>query len=329
MKISRLVILMALTGMVSSCHKDKGPKEPMRDYKQEMKNFVQDLSAWAHTIDPGFIVVPQNGHELLTQDGKMQGDPDLNYLAAIDGQAREDLVFGYNADDEESPTWIQGDIGFYLLKAQLYNKVVLVTDYCSTPSKVDTSYARNYRNGFISFAASHRDLDNIPTYPAEPFAVNNRVITRLDSIHNFLYLLDPDALGTKQDFIGAIKNTNYDLLITDLFVNDLALTPSDVEELKIKKNGGVRLLLAYMSIGEAEDYRYYWDSGWSSTPPVWFREENPDWPGNYKVSYWDTDWQRIIFGQDDSYLKKILNAGFDGVYLDIIDAFEYFEEHGE
>jgi cysteinyl-tRNA synthetase len=53
--------------------------------------------------------------------------------------------------------------------------------------------------------------------------------------------------------------------------------------------------------------------------------ENPDWPGNYKVKYWETDWQNIIYKNSDSYLNKILTAGFDGVYLDIIDAFEYYE----
>ena len=80
-----------------------------------------------------------------------------------------------------------------------------------------------------------------------------------------------------------------------------------------------------MSIGEAEDYRYYWQPEWSRKPPLWLYEENPDWKGNYKVKYWDENWQKIIFGENNSYLDKILNCGFDGVYLDIIDAFEYFE----
>ena len=31
------------------------------------------------------------------------------------------------------------------------------------------------------------------------------------------------------------------------------------EELKIKDNGGKRIVIAYLSIGEAEDYRYYWN----------------------------------------------------------------------
>ena len=53
--------------------------------------------------------------------------------------------------------------------------------------------------------------------------------------------------------------------------------------------------------------------------------ENPDWEGNFKVKYWIEDWQKIIYGNEDSYLDKILEAHFDGVYLDIIDAFEYYE----
>ncbi len=80
-----------------------------------------------------------------------------------------------------------------------------------------------------------------------------------------------------------------------------------------------------MSIGEAEDYRYYWNTSWTSNPPDWLAAENPDWPGNFKVQYWHQDWQDIIFGNNNSYSKKIIDAGFDGVYLDIIDAFEFFE----
>jgi len=85
------------------------------------------------------------------------------------------------------------------------------------------------------------------------------------------------------------------------------------------------LVVSYMSIGEAEDYRFYWQSSWSSNSPAWLKAQNPDWPGNYKVEYWDSDWQQVIYGNNSSYLQKVLNAGFDGVYLDIIDAYEYFE----
>jgi cysteinyl-tRNA synthetase, unknown class len=50
-------------------------------------------------------------------------------------------------------------------------------------------------------------------------------------------------------------------------------------------------------------------------------KENPNWPGNYKVKYWHSDWQNIIL----DYTRRIGEAGLDGAYLDIIDAFAYYE----
>ena len=45
------------------------------------------------------------------------------------------------------------------------------------------------------------------------------------------------------------------------------------------------------------------------------------------VKYWDPEWQKIIYGNDASYAKKLIDAGFNGAYLDIIDAFSYFENN--
>jgi cysteinyl-tRNA synthetase len=42
--------------------------------------------------------------------------------------------------------------------------------------------------------------------------------------------------------------------------------------------------------------------------------------------YWTKPWRDILFGTEEAYLDQILAAGFDGVYLDVIDAYEYFEE---
>lgn len=128
--------------------------------------------------------------------------------------------------------------------------------------------------------------------------------------------------------MASLDATNYDCLIIDAFMDDIALTSTQISELRTKPNGNRRLVMAYMSIGEAEDYRYYWQPDWDANPPVWLETENPDWDGNYKVRYWDPAWQSIIYGTESAYLDRIMAAGFDGVYLDIIDAFEYFEERG-
>jgi len=207
------------------------------------------------------------------------------------------------------------------------NLEVLTTDYCSTHDKMDSSYAWNQAKGYISFAAPERELDVIPDYPPQPFNVNNNDIATLHDAENFLYIINPERFATKQDFINALSVTDYDLIIMDCFFNDQTFSGSEIAQLKTKQNSGERLVVAYLSIGEAEDYRYYWQEDWESNPPLWLGEENPDWEGNFKVRYWDEDWQNIIFGTDSSYLQKILDAGFDGAYLDIIDAYYYFEEN--
>ena len=267
---------------------------------------------------------PQNGQELLTETGNVYGDLAIEYLNAIDGVGREDLFYGYNGDDIPTPETERSYMIKWLELAKENGKKVLVIDYCTTKAFIDSSYAKNFGKGYISFATK-KELDVIPEYPEKPYNVNDSDITNLMKAKNFLYLINPARFTNKEEYLNALRATRYDLLIIDLFFNEEILTKEDVSSLREKANGGKRLVIAYMSIGEAEDYRYYWQEDWKPGHPDFIAEENPEWKGNYKVKYWDKDWQKIIYGNDDSYLKKILDAGFDGVYLDIIDAFEYFE----
>jgi cysteinyl-tRNA synthetase len=109
--------------------------------------------------------------------------------------------------------------------------------------------------------------------------------------------------------------------------DDTAFTAADIDGLRSSMSAPAKVI-AYVSIGEAEDYRYYWQEDWSPGSPEWIVQENPDWEGNFKVEFWDDDWQVQIFGNTSSYLDRVIAVGFDGVYLDIIDAFEFFEERG-
>jgi cysteinyl-tRNA synthetase, unknown class len=92
--------------------------------------------------------------------------------------------------------------------------------------------------------------------------------------------------------------------------------PAEIDALH---NNGQQAL-SYLSIGESSNWRYYFQNGWKTNPPDWQGKENPDWPGSSKVKYWDPDWQRITL----EYLDKIIDSGFDGAYLDIVDAFDYW-----
>jgi len=109
----------------------------------------------------------------------------------------------------------------------------------------------------VPFAAKRRGLDTIPPYPATPYNINPQDIHSLDEAKNFLYLINPGRFSTREALFDAIRGTNYDLVLIDLFFDDTALTNDEINSLKVKQNGGARLVICYMSIGEAEDYRYY------------------------------------------------------------------------
>ena len=109
---------------------------------------------------------------------------------------------------------------------------------------------------------------------------------------------------------------------------ELPFSTTEIAPLKVQPGGKRRIVLAYLSIGEAERYRYYWKPEWDKpeTRPQWLGAENPRWPGDYQIKFSDPDWQTVIFGTPQSYLERIIAAGFDGVYLDRVDAFQDVEE---
>lgn len=325
MKGGASVVILFFALFITACKKKDVPKV---EYAQEMRQFVQEISNYGKTANPNFLIVPQNGAALITSTTEKDGVVDEAYLAAIDGQGQEDLFFGYNKDDKATPDADRLNLLYYLNLMEDNEVQVLVTDYCSTQENVLSSYEKNEANGFISFVANERKLNNIPDYLVNVHNENAENITSLGDAKNFLYLINPtEKYANKGDFINAVKETNYDLIIMDKDFNEEEFTAEEVLSLKTKKNGGTRLVIAYMSIGEAEDYRAYWKSDWKKkkTEPKWLYRENKKWRGNYKVFYWMPEWKALIYGNESAYLDKIIGANFDGTYLDIVDAYSYYE----
>lgn len=113
-----------------------------------------------------------------------------------------------------------------------------------------------------------------------------------------------------------LQHTNS-IIVIDTYRSiapDIKFSKDYLKNLKNKNNK----VYSYFSIGEAEDYRPYYDK--KSFPKELIVSENPNWPGNYTIKYWDKRWQNIIL----QYLDIIIEQGFNGVYLDIIDAFHRF-----
>lgn len=137
-------------------------------------------------------------------------------------------------------------------------------------------------------------------------------------VNDFLYQLqraDPDRIG----------ETAFDLAVVALAT--AGNSPDVIPALK-NSPGGPKIVLCYMSIGQSENYRWYWDPDWGTNPPAWLDAPDGIWAGDYWVRYWDPGWQEIIYGTPESYLDQILALGFDGVYLDRVDAYWYYQEQG-
>jgi cysteinyl-tRNA synthetase len=118
--------------------------------------------------------------------------------------------------------------------------------------------------------------------------------------------------------IRQLLKADYDVAVVD--PDDSGLSFKNLASLQ--KQG--KKIIAYLSIGEAEDYRQYWKASWCAGTPCFIDEENPDWDGNYKVRFWDRQWQDIIYKR----LDELVKTGYDGVYLDVVDAYQYYQCKG-
>ena len=135
----------------------------------------------------------------------------------------------------------------------------------------------------------------------------------------------------EQVAVDELANTEYDMLVVEPGHNFTQVpydTPYLVSKLIKKPNGDNRLLLAYIDIGQAEDYRTYWASNWvaptstSTGTPNFLVTIDPDgWSGNYPVAYWNNQWQDLWIG-NGGIIEQIVNYGFTGVYLDWVEAYD-------
>ena len=185
---------------------------------------------------------------------------------------------------------------------------------------------------FSGLSIFYLDPWGLPTnYIPNSFDINGSII------NDFTYILQYDEFNSRESVISELKSTDYDLIIMELYYADNPWTLAEINDISNKDGTNPKILLCYMSIGEAENYRPYWQDEWDAddngvpddNAPEWLGIENPDWDGNYKVKYWMQDWQVIIFGSNTSYFDEIIARNFDGVYFDIVDAFEYYEEMGD
>jgi cysteinyl-tRNA synthetase len=143
---------------------------------------------------------------------------------------------------------------------------------------------------------------------------------RLGSVGSWVYVLDVN-LG--DDTVDEIVASDHDLVVLDFIPSEADNTDYPMSEVVDRLHDADRpkLVLAYLDVGQAEEYRTYWEDDWEVGDPDWIVALDPDgWEGNFPVAYWRDEWQEIWLG-DDGLISDVVDAGFDGIYLDWVEAY--------
>lgn len=309
-KLKIIAIGLVIMNVFIGCSKERRTDKA----SEKMQQFVKDISSYARGIYSDFIVIPQNGIELAFKYTDIEEGLDESYVNAIDGLGVEELFYdgSLNVDDER----------IEMLDIAKDKLQVMIADFVSDDTDISDAYQRSADKGYIAFSRSSGNYD-YKDIPGNPYNENDDDINQLSDAENYLYLISNTEFSSKKEMIDSLKNTNFDVLLIDLFFEDDSFTKPEIEELKVKANGGKRLVISYINVGAAENWRYYWKSDWKLHKPNWLKKEYDGYDDEIWVKFWKSEWQDIIFGNDNSYTKKIINAGFDGAYLDNVEAY-YF-----
>jgi cysteinyl-tRNA synthetase len=149
--------------------------------------------------------------------------------------------------------------------------------------------------------------------------------------------------------LDALVASHYDMLVLEPTRTDWSSSDKDfntrrmvarLKDSKASDGQHRKRVIAYIDIGQAEDWRWYWtwSTGWDCTGappadwPAYIITCDPDgWTGNYPIAYWNATWKDIIiYGQNTpshpdrdytSVIDETILDGFDGIYLDWVEAF--------
>lgn len=307
---------------------------PLVDFREEMRKLVRQISAYARRINPNFIVIPHNGLALLEKQDPVDDKKvfqSRSYMVALDAILQDGMLFGDEAFG--TPTLKERRDEFKRLAAiAKENRIpILAMDFATEPETIDLARNLARKEGWVSYVAPAfpTRVNELSKWPRRPFDENPKHILSFGDVKNFAYLSDSARYGRQAEFALEMHDNNYDMLVVDVFHARKPLSKQAVETLKYKKLGSRRLVLARMHISTVANYDFFWRAEWQPGSPLWITAPYPTDPDRFFVEYWQPEWQQVLMGNPQSYLFGILAQGFDGVVIDGIEAYRFFESDGE
>jgi len=308
------------------------------DLREEMRQLIQSISAFARGYRPNFIVIAKDGMNLLVKRDPVdetRASPARAYMRAIDGVTEQGVFFDKRRGDRPFGMPPEEERQQFLLSmtdfAVRRGLKVFTVDYSGNRQTVDEAFKLASARKYVSLVSPVplADTNALPTYPRRPFNENPKSILSLGQVRNYVTIRNSQPFGTEAEFTLKMHDTNYDMVVVEVFHGRRPLSRRAVETLKYKKIGTKRLVLAYMDVGSAAAYHYYWQPGWREGSPAWISAPQRDDPDRYRVEFWQPDWQQVIFGDTNSFTYGLIAQGFDGVVIDGLDTVQYFEGGGE
>ncbi|HFQ14916.1 MAG TPA: hypothetical protein ENK41_01065, partial [Rhodobacteraceae bacterium] len=97
---------------------------------------------------------------------------------------------------------------------------------------------------------------------------------KLAAVKTWFYFLDFDITGP---LLKKIASSAYDMVVIEPVFTERENTGFDITAAigRLRQGHGKRLVLAYIDIGEAEEWRSYWRKNWRIGHPSWIVADDP------------------------------------------------------
>lgn len=157
----------------------------------------------------------------------------------------------------------------------------------------------------------------------------------LENVQYWAYNIQQvETAQQREELVG----THFDMYVLEPVISekgqenfDIASLVHDIRQHNIDVRGVDPLIIGYIDVGQAEGWRWYFDDSWvneaeqlTNQAPEWITGNDPDqWVGNYPVSVWAEAWEDVVIygNQNRSFVQMTLEANFDGIYMDWVEAF--------
>mgnify|MGYP000000839527 FL=1 len=318
------------------------PPHSIKNYRDLLRENVIALSNYAKANRPDFQIMVHEGQDLLTRslweyhldgylkarnNGEDVSDPSFLLNLKQTSPEFEPLVGGRSAEYLKSIDAVV--VNNHFCQKLPLNPVIVQNgikafsvDLCPDGRTFDRAISASLKEKipFYGFLSSNKAFRKIAAQPI--IKENAENIFDLKSAQNISFLLKDNLYADKNDFIEAVRASNYDVVVIEpYFRQRQPFTPEEINAMKYKKNGTRRQLLARFSVTEAKDTDYYWNNSWKIGSPDWLVRASFVEPRGVITRYWDNEWKNYM----SRYFQGIIKSGYDGAFLTGLENHRYFE----